>query len=295
MTIVSPLVSTDWLQAHRHDPNLVLLDASVYLRRAGNDPVRQEFLSGHDAFLSEGHLPGARFADLFEQFSDGSVPLPFTRPSAGHFAQAASRLGITPDSHVVIYDSLVGQWAARLWWVFHSFGHAAVSVLDGGLRKYVAEGSPLETGPQQPVAPASYPEPTVTQRYASLDDVAAIVDGRAQGRLVCFLLPADYQGDVAVRRRAGHIPGSVNIPFTELIDGQTNALLPAPLLRSKFESLIDLQGPAIITYCGGGVASALGSLALAAIGCNNTAEFDGSLAEWVQDAGRPVRVGPDLP
>lgn len=291
MTRVSPLVSTDWLEAHRHDPNLVLLDASVYLRRTTDAPIRQEFFSGYDAFVSEGHLPGSRFADLFDQFSDSSVPLPFTRPSAGRFAQAASRLGITPDSHVVIYDSLVGQWAARLWWVFHSFGHATTSVLDGGFRKYVAEGRALESGPQRPVESTVYPEPGAMLRYIALDDVLSVVDGRAAGQLVCFLLPADYQGAVAVRRRDGHIPGSVNLPFTELIDAQTNAMLPAPLLRSKFERLVDLDGPPIITYCGGGVASALGSLALAAIGCDNTAEFDGSLAEWVQDPARPLRVG----
>lgn len=291
MSRVSPLVSTDWLDAHRDDPNLVLLDASVYMRRLVGEPARQEFLSGYDAFVNEGHLPGARFADLFVQFSDSAVPLPFTRPASRQFAEAAGRLGISPDSHVVVYDSLVGQWAARLWWLFRSFGHSAISVLDGGLRKYVNEGRPLETGPQSLVAPALYSEPTVTQRYASLEDVVAVVGGMAQGQLVCFLLPADYEGSVAVRPRAGHIPGSVNLPFTELIDGQTNTLLPGSLLRDKFASLVDLDGPSIITYCGGGVASALGSLALATIGHDNTVEFDGSLAEWVQDSARPVSIG----
>lgn len=175
--------------------------------------------------------------------------------------------------------------------MFHSFGHASVSVLDGGLQKYAAEGRVLETGSPQLIEPVTYIAANAMRRYVGLADVQAIVEGRAQGQLVCFLLPADYDGSVVVRSRAGHIPGSVNLPFTSLLDERTHTLLPPPALRALFESAVDLDGPPIITYCGGGVASTLGSLALAVIGCDNTAEFEGSLSEWVQDAGRPMKVG----
>lgn len=292
MTTIPPLVSTHWLEAHRASPDLVLLDASVYLDPAQEGQARGAFRSGYEAFVSEGHLPGARFADLFTQFSDSSVPLPFTRPRQDQFEQAAGNLGITADTRVVIYDGLVGQWAARLWWLFHSFGHAAVSVLDGGLRKYVAEGRPLERGLPPPAAAASYHAARAVRRYASLDDVIAIVEGKAQGQLVSLLLPADYEGAVTVRSRAGHIPGSVNLPFSRLLDEQTNTLLPPEALRAAFAGAVSLDGAPIITYCGGGIASTLGSLALAVIGHHNTAEFDGSLAEWLLEPSRPTHTGP---
>lgn len=291
MADFSLLVSTDWLDRHRHDRDVVVLDASVFLGPTPAGRVRGDFLSGYAAFVDEGHIPGAQFADMFELFSDPSSGLPFTRPQREQFERAAGSLGISANSHVVIYDALVGQWASRLWWVFHSFGHASVSVLDGGLHKYVAEGRVLETGSPQPVKPAAYVAAGAARRYAGLAEVQAIVEGRAQGQLVCCLLPADYDGSVVVRSRAGHIPGSVNLPFTSFLDARTHTLLPPQALRSLFESAVDLDGPPIITYCGGGIASTMGSLALALIGYNNTAEFDGSLSEWVLDPARPMRVG----
>lgn len=292
MTTASPLVSTSWLRARRDDPGIVILDASVYLGPAPEGKARGEFLSGKDAYLEDGHLPGAQFADLFLAFSDPTSPLPFARPSVEQFARAAGLLGIRTDTHVVIYDGLVGQWASRLWWVFHSFGHEKVSVLDGGRKKYLAEGGELAYGAAPAAAPAAYTPRDSTRRYASLNDVIDTVEGRQPGQLVCLLLPADYQGQVNVRRRAGHIPGSVNLPFTQLVDPASNALRSPAELRAAFEAVVDLNGPPVITYCGGGVASTLGSLALAVIGHHRTAEFDGSLAEWLQAPERPLSVGP---
>lgn len=291
MAHTPPLVSTHWLAEHREAPDVVILDASVYLSPAREGQVRGEFRSGLDSFVQDGHLPGAQFADLFGLFSDLQAALPFVRPSGAQFALAAGALGISPQAHVVVYDGLVGQWASRLWWLFRSFGHERVSVLDGGLRKHVADGYPLELGPQAPRPASPYPAARGAQRYASLDDVLEVVQGRRQGQLVCLLLPADFEGTVSVRSRAGHIPGSVNLPFRRLIDERSNTLLPPAGLRAAFEEVVDLDGPPIITYCGGGIASTLGSLALAVIGCDRTAEFDGSLSEWVLDPARPLETG----
>lgn len=292
MPAAQSLVSTQWLGEHLGDDDLIVLEASVYLEPARADGTRAEFRSGLDDYERRGHIPGARFADLFTQFSNPTAPFPFTRPTAAQFATAASRLGISRTSHVVIYDDLANQWAARLWWVFRSYGHPRVSVLDGGLRKYRAEGRPMENG-LSPYARANYTLPLPAPTAATTRDVLDIVEGRRSGRLVCLLQEDDFSGRVSGRARPGHIPGSTNLPFTQLVDDTDNTLRPADELRRLFEARTALDGELVVTYCGGGVASALGALALSVIGYENALEYDGSLAEWTADSTRPLKTGRD--
>lgn len=287
MTQYPPLVSVEWLTGKLGDPNVVVLDASVYLTPAQDGRARGEFRSGLEKYLRAGHIPGARFADLFTEFSDPTSRFPFMRPQKEQFEAAARKLGITRATHVVIYDGLVGQWAARLWWVFTTLGHARVSVLDGGLRRYLAQGGGLEM--DAPSYPKSiYRLPGPQRDFARTELVADIVAGRAPGSLICLLQPEDYSGAIAVRNRAGHIPGSVNLPFTRLINAADNTLLPAAQLRAVIQSVTPLSGERVVTYCGGGIASTLGALALAVIGYENALEYDGSLAEWIDDPGRAM-------
>lgn len=284
-----PLVSVEWLNSRLDDPNVVILDASVYLSPAQEGSGRGQFKSGLKQYL-EGHIPGARFADLFTEFSDPSSRFPFTRPQKEQFEAAARKLGITRATHVVVYDGLVGQWAARLWWVFTTLGHSRVSVLDGGLRKYLAEGGQPETNtPSYPKSIYRIPGPQRDFAHTAL--VADIVAGRADGSLICLLQPDDYSGAIAVRKRGGHIPGSVNLPFTRLVNVDDNTLLPPAQLRSVIRSVTPLEGERVVTYCGGGIASTLGALALAVIGYENSLEYDGSLAEWIDDPERAMATG----
>ncbi len=290
MSEPSSLVSVEWLRSRIGSPDIVVLDSSVYLDPAPEGRARGEFRSGLDQYVAHGHIPGARFADLFTEFSDATSPFPFTLPNVSQFEEAAGRLGITPATHVVVYDGLAGQWAARLWWVFRTLGHARVSVLNGGLKKYVAEGGVLETG-IVPYERTVYRSAGAAKPYARKEQVAAIVDGQVAGRLVCLLQPDDYTGAISVRSRAGHIPGSVNLPFTALVSDEDNTLLPPDRLAEVFRSVTALEGELVVTYCGGGIASTLGALALDAIGYANTLEFDGSLAEWISDPSLPLTVG----
>ncbi|WP_454918805.1 sulfurtransferase [Xanthobacter sediminis] len=285
-----PLVSTQWLADHLGDDDMVVLDASVYLDPARPDGARAEFRSGLDEYERQGHIPGARFADLFTQFSDPLAPFPFTRPPAAQFAAAAGRLGIGRTSRVVIYDNLANQWAARLWWVFRSYGHPQVSVLDGGFRKYRGEGHPIEHG-LSPYAKVGYAVPGPVDIAASTQDVLDLVQGHRAGRLVCLLQKDDFAGRVSGRTRPGHIPGSANLPFAELMNERDNTLRAPDELRALFQARTALEGELVVTYCGGGVASALGALALAVVGYEATLEYDGSLAEWTADQTRPLELG----
>lgn len=284
----SHVVSTDWLRRHQGAENLIILDASVFLDASENG--ERIFRSGLEAFQNEGHLPGARFADLFTEFSDPLSSLPFTRPSAAQFEEAAGRLGIDRDAHVIIYDNLIGQWSARLWWVFRTFGHPKVSVLNGGQKKFVREGGRLEVS-LTPYRSTIYEAPEESRYLATQQDIVNILSGQRAGSLVCFLQPDDFSGAAKVRARPGHIPKSINLPFTNLIDPDTKLLLDPDKLRREFSKVANLDGELIVTYCGGGIASTLGALALASIGYANTLEYDGSLAEWSANPDLPMEIG----
>ena len=280
--LTSPLVSTQWLADHLGD-GLVVLDATVLGITLPNGGTG--YLSGHEQYLIEGHLPGAVFADIIEELSDPEGDYPFTRPDADRFETAVGELGIDNETTVVVYDSVVGQWAARVWWLFRAFGYDKVAVLDGGLAKWRAEGRGIETGhiaaePALFIA-AERPELWVDRAY-----VEAVIRGEEDAALVCASPPKEFTGEVAGRVRAGHIPGSLSAPAARLVDRETRALLPADELRAALAPA--LGKPRIVTYCGGGIAAASAALALTLLGETSVAVYDGSLNEWAANPTLPL-------
>ena len=281
--LTSPLVSTQWLADYLGNDQLVVLDATVLPFAAPNG--RPGFLSGHEQYLVSGHIPGAYFADLIEEFSDTESQLPFTHQGADTFAAAAGELGIDNEKTVVIYDASVGQWAARLWWLFRSFGYDRVAVLDGGYKKWLAEERSVDVGHLAPT-PATFVATERPELWATSADIEDILDGKAEGALVCGLPPKEFSGEEGPRARNGHIPGSINVPAGRLVDRETNAVIPDDQLRAAF-------GPAfaedrIIAYCAAGVAASADALALTLLGHRNVAIYDGSLSEWSQNERLPV-------
>jgi thiosulfate/3-mercaptopyruvate sulfurtransferase len=283
---VPPLVDAAWL-AQR--PEILVLDASV-----GRSTVdgHSAYTSGTPRFEVEGHLPAALPADLLSAFSDAQSGLPFTRPSATRFSVARAALGIRPDDHVVVYDSWDGTWAARLWWVFTSFGHARVSLLDGGLTAWKASGGPVEHGagrePQPVQPPADAPQP-VPGAFVDRDDVLRVVDGGREALLICGLRGEVYRGETAAFARPGHIPGSISLPYASLVNRETKSVEPDALAEALRALPADVP---LITYCGGGVNAAGVAFALALAGRSDVSVYDGSLAEWVADPALPLVTGP---
>lgn len=266
-------------------PPVVVVDATV-LRVAGFDG-HTSYVTGHEQYLVDGHIPKAVFADLLEEFSDATVALPFTRPDAEHFARAASAMGIARDSVVVIYDGATSQWAARLWWLFRSFGHIDVRVLDGGLHKWTSEGRQLEVGHVAPVASEPYPAVEADGFWADKQRVLRALSGDEPATLVCGLSPREFAGEAGHRPRLGHIPGSLNAPAGRLVDRETNAFLPAASLQAALADVLATPAP-IIAYCAGGVLAAAVALALALLGRTDVAVYDGSLNEWSADENAPL-------
>ncbi|WP_420861512.1 3-mercaptopyruvate sulfurtransferase [Algirhabdus cladophorae] len=275
------LVSTDWLAQHLKDPDLRLLDASWYLPDAGRDGKAE-----YDA----AHIPGARFFDI-DEIADLRSDMPHTVPPVEKFMSRMRAMGVGDGHQIVVYDGSGLFSAARVWWLFRLMGKRDVCVLDGGLPKWQAEGRPIEDLPpmirdrHMTVQRQNQLVKDVTQVAAAskLGDYA-IIDARAANR---------FAGEAPEPRpglRAGHIPGSRNVPYGSLLNAD-GTMKPAEALKSIFETAgVDLAKPAITT-CGSGVTAAVLCLAMEHMGKTDWSLYDGSWAEWGMFPDLPLATG----
>jgi len=277
------LVETDWLASHLEAPDLVILDGSMHLPTTKRN-AKAEFLAAH--------IPGALFFDI-DEIADETSSLPHMLPSPTKFASRMKKMGVGDGMHVVAYDSEGLYSAARVWWMFRTMGHEEVRVLNGGLKKWRAEGRPLEDNPPRqrtprhftPVFNASLVRDAAEVKGLIDSPVAQIVDARAVGR---------FEGTVPEPRaglRSGHIPSARNLPFTSLINAD-GTLKPASELRQFFAAAkIDTDRP-VVASCGSGVTAGVIALALAVLGRPDAAVYDGSWSEWGADPSLPIATGP---
>lgn len=278
--MINPVISAADLAGHPDRPSLRIIDATWNI-------------DGSDALgpFQAGHIPGAVFFDI-DAVSDPDTGLPHMLPTPEAFAQAVSALGIGTYDTVVIYDQIGIRSAPRLWWTFRVFGHDRVQVLDGGLPAWLAEGRPVERGPASPRPPADFKaiyRPALVraadQILADIEAGRQLLDARPSGR---------FRGEASEPRpglRSGHIPGSRNLPFPDVLSPDGFLLAPDQLRDRFADAGIDLAGD-LTTTCGSGMTAAILALAAARAGNWHTAVYDGSWAEWGTLLHAPVLTGP---
>ena len=314
----SPLVSTEWLAAHLDDPDLRVVEVRWHSRLRDG---RWVGVDDPDGGPPAGRIPGAASVGMVSDLADPDHPVPDMLAPPERFARVMGRLGIGDDTLVVAYD----DWglpvpAARLWWALSYYGHDRVRVLDGGLRKWLAEGRPVTAEVPLP-APASFTPRPRPEWIASKEEVAAAL-GRPEVAIVDCLFPELYHGTEGHEwgQRPGHIPGAVNVPYPATADpalagasreevaarraaGRLLTYAHPETLRALYAAAGVTPDREVITYCGRGYAASCGLLALKLLGYERVRLYDGSWTEWSADPSLPVEVslprgtqspGPDL-
>jgi len=277
------LVDTDWLASHLSAPDLIIVDGSMHLPTTKRN-AKAEFL--------DAHIPGALFFDI-DDIADEKSALPHMLPSPTKFASRMKRMGIGDGMHIVAYDSEGLYSAARVWWMFRIMGHEEVRILNGGLRKWKAEGRPLEAGEPRQRTPRHFTPVFNAGLVRDAGDVKALIDSPA-AQIVDARAAARFEGTVAEPRaglRAGHIPSARNVPFASLLNAD-GTMKDAAELRQIFKAAkVDPDRP-VVASCGSGVTAGVIALALAILGRPDAAVYDGSWSEWGADHALPIETGP---
>ena len=276
-----PLVSAAWLAERLGDPNVRVVDGSWWMPAESRDP--------HAEYLAA-HIPGAVFFDI-DAIADRTVDLPHMLPTPEAFAEVAGRLGLSRDTTVVAYDSFGVRAAARVWWTLRTMGFTDVFVLDGGLKAWRSEGRPVESGEAVPAAEAVSADfrPALVR---SLDDVSGIIASKA-AQIVDARGGARFRAEVPEPRaglRSGHMPGACNVPFDVLLDADGRMKTAAEMAAIFQAAGVDLSRP-IVTTCGSGITASVLALALARLGREDVAVYDGSWTEWGGRAETAVVTG----
>ncbi len=279
----SPLVSTEWLAAHLNDTRIRIADVRWYLLKP--EQGRAEYLRGH--------IPGAVLLDIDSDLSSppGTGPGRHPLPGPDAFAEVASRAGIGANIHVIAYDDAGGSTAARLWWLLRYFGHDQVSLLDGGITRWVAEGRPRQTEipkvPRANFVARPHREWVVDQKTVDAlrnNPKALLLDTRA---------PERYEGKVEpIDARPGHIPGAKSAPWAGNLRAPDDPRFAEPsVLRERFENLGAKRAERIVAYCGSGVNACQNILALDLAGFTNVLLYEGSWSDWSRNPNLPAALG----
>ena len=272
------LVSTEWLAQNLGQADVVVVDSSWHMPSSGR--------IGRDEFL-KAHIPGARFLDI-DAVADTGHSAPHMLPSAEEFGAAMERIGVGRGDRIVVYDNSPTRNAVRGWFMLRHFGADRVAVLDGGFGKWLAEARPTEGGEPRP-RPARFeakerPGEVVTLKQVRAGLGVPVVDARGRPRF------EGSEEDPRPGVSSGHIPGSRNLPYSELYNPDGTMKSREEIRRLFVGAGVDAERPFVAT-CGSGVTANSLILAARLLGNRDTRLYDGSWSEWGADPTTPKDVG----
>ena len=282
------IISCEWLKRNLAKKNLRIYDCTTFLHYTDDHPSKPyDVESGYQDYLKE-HIPGASFLDLQIQISDPESQYKFTLPDVESLSNSFGKLGIGDPHHIILYSTNGLQWATRVWWMIYMLGYKNVSVLNGGLREWKRNDYDLEQGEN------NYSETTFSNSESQSFFVGREQTLNAMNNNSCFLINAltsdIHNGESTRYGRPGRIPGSINIPFSDLMDINTHMLKSPKEALSAFEKRNITKDSEILNYCGGGIAATLNAFVLHQLGFEKLKVYDNSLSEWAMDKSLPMEM-----
>lgn len=274
--ITDPIVSVDWLAKYLDHPDLVILDASI-----------KKVTSKEDVQKIDLKIKGARFFDIKNTFSDKNTDIPNMLPSPENFSEACKKLGISSHHKIIIYDTLGIYSSPRVWWMFKTMGHPNVAVLNGGFPAWHSAKLPCEPETKTEYKygnfEANYISKLVIDANVILAEIdnndSLIIDARSHGRFIA------KEPEPRESLKGGHIPNSVNLPYTMVLD--KNKMKTNTELQEIFKNF-NIHNKKLIFTCGSGITACIIMLAAEIAGYHNTSVYDGSWSEWGQLDGVPI-------
>lgn len=276
------LVTPQWLYAALGEPDVHILDATLFMPDSGRDAAAE---------YAAGHIPGARFLDL-DTLADAADPAPHALPGDDTFAARVSAIGVGNDDRIILYDNSPLRSAARGWWMFRLYGAHHVAILDGGLAAWIDAGLPLETGLPAPAQPGHFVARADREQLRDKatmigligSETVQIVDARGPGRF------SGTEPEPRAGVASGHMPGAHNLPYATLYRSDGRLKDAAGLTAAFAAAGVDPARP-MVASCGSGVTAAAVALAACRLGQPQVAIYDGSWTEWGSDPSTPKALG----
>jgi thiosulfate/3-mercaptopyruvate sulfurtransferase len=269
------VVSTDWLAANLNSSDIRIIEVSV-----------------EPGLYERGHIPGAV---NFRWHTDLVDPVVRDIVSPARFVQLLEAAGITPETRVIIYGDHNNWFAAWGVWIFHSYGHSNVALLDGGRDKWLRERRPVSNRAPRHARTSYTPGEPRSELRAFLADVVAVARGESDKSLVDIRSADEFNGRVfappgiqELAIRAGHVPGAANVPWNQAVNSADGTFLSAEALRELYASVgVDGSRP-VIVYCRIGERSAHTWFVLSQILGYEVKQYDGSWTEYGNAVGVPI-------
>jgi thiosulfate/3-mercaptopyruvate sulfurtransferase len=281
------LVDPAWLEPRLGDPKLVVLDCTVWMTP---QPVGASICRSGRPDWEKGHIPGAQYVSMVEDFADPAGDIAYRLPEHEAVVERLRRLGIDDDSTVVLYGAGYLATVTRIYWVLRVSGARDVRLLDGGWARWVAEGRPVSTE-MPPPRRGSFGGARIPAMLAGYEDVRAAIDDPSTC-LINALAREQFEGTGGAHYgRPGRIPRSVSLPLRAMFDAGTGRFHDAARLRAMLAATGAFEADRVIAYCGGGIAASGTFFVLSLLGHDRVALYDGSLLEWSKDPALPMVTG----